>query len=112
MRKASRSASRSSAAASTTSAFSGWQKPSRPCAGNKGRGRWRLEAKRRSVLSTSSRARLSPQQGFADQRQAVVAEIHVGLVDENGRRTEAAARHHFIGVGLELILDRLIADAG
>ncbi len=50
-------------------------------------------------------------QRLADQRHPVVAEIHVGLVDEDRRRTETAARHHLIGVGLELVLDRLLADA-
>ena len=57
------------------------------------------------------RSLLAARQGLADQRQAVIAEIHVGLVDEDRRRAEAAARHHLIGVGLELVLDRLLADA-
>src|ERR1700760_101526 len=51
-------------------------------------------------------------QRFTDQRQTVIAEIHVGLVDEDGRRAEAAARDHFIGIGLELLLDRLLGDSG
>ena len=50
-------------------------------------------------------------QRFADQRHAVVAEIHVGLADKDRRRTETTTRHHLIGIGLELILDRLLADA-
>src|SRR5580693_10306749 len=54
---------------------------------------------------------LGARKSFADQRQAVVAEIHVGLVDENRRRAKTAARHHFVSISLELILDRLLADA-
>src|SRR3979411_2884974 len=57
-------------------------------------------------------AYLAALQRFADQRQAVVAEIHVGPVDEDGRRTKNAARHYLIGIGLELVLDRLLADPG
>ena len=56
-------------------------------------------------------SRFQAQQRLADQRHAVVAEIHVGLVDEDRRRAEAAARHHLLRVGLELVLDRLLADA-
>src|ERR1700748_3637756 len=60
----------------------------------------------------SSRALAPALQRFTDQRQTVIAEIHVGLVDEDGRRAEAAARDHFVGIGLELVLDRLLADGG
>src|ERR1700730_6158459 len=59
----------------------------------------------------SGGARSLSLQRFTDQRHPVIAEIHIGLVDEDGRRAESAARHDFIGVGLELILDRLLADA-
>src|SRR5689334_24932619 len=62
--------------------------------------------------SASSSALLASDQGLADQGQAIIAEIHVGLIDEDGRRAEAAARHHLVGIGLELILDRLLADPG
>src|SRR3954451_19767360 len=64
-----------------------------------------------TALAISSRARLAPRQRFADERQPVVAEIHVRLVDKDGRRAEAAARHHLVGIFLQLILDRLIGDA-
>src|SRR5689334_13037349 len=53
---------------------------------------------------------LLPRQRFAQQRQAIIAEIHVSGVEEDGRRAETAALHHLVGVGLELILDRLLAD--
>src|SRR5436190_20400286 len=59
----------------------------------------------------SGRPRFHALKSFADQRHPVVAEIHVRLVDKDRRRTKTAARHHFIGVGLELVLDRLLADA-
>src|SRR4051794_37870025 len=55
-------------------------------------------------------AYLAALQRLTDQRQPVITEIHIGLVDEDGRRTEPAARHHLVGVGLELVLDRLLAD--
>src|SRR5580693_9113676 len=105
-RKAFRSAYRSSAAASTISGCSAWRKRSRACAGHNGRGRVRRSKARRS------RRLLSPRQRVADQRQPVVAEIHIRLVEKDRRRTEAAARHDLVGVGLERILDLLIADAG
>ena len=50
-------------------------------------------------------------QRLADQRHPVVAEIHVGLADEDRRRAKTAARHHLVGIGLELVLDRGLADA-
>src|SRR4051812_14306156 len=55
-------------------------------------------------------ARLAPHQRLADQRQPVIAEIHIGPIDEDRRRPKTAARHHLVGVGLELVLDRLLAD--
>src|SRR5262249_4891944 len=70
----------------------------------------RARGRRRS--SASGGARLLPLQGLADQWQAVIAEIHVGLVDEDGGRAEATARHHFVGICLELVLDRLVGAPG
>src|ERR1700693_2150417 len=67
-------------------------------------------ARGRPPPSASGGARLAPWQRLADQRQSVVAEIHVGPVDEDGRRTKAAAGHHCIGVDLELSLDLRLAD--
>src|SRR5258708_15201527 len=64
----------------------------------------------RTPLSASGRARLAALQRFAEQRQPVVPEIHIGLVEKGGRRAEAAARHDLIGIGLELVLDGLLAD--
>src|SRR3981189_325865 len=64
----------------------------------------------RRPRSASGGARLAALQRFADQRHPVIAEIHIGLVDEDGWRTEPAARHYFISIGLELILDRLLTD--
>src|ERR1700682_2353518 len=68
------------------------------------------QARGRRPPSASGGARSSPLQRFADQRHPVIAEIHIGLVDENGRRAAAAARQHLVGIGLELVLDRLLAD--
>src|SRR3954468_4856312 len=65
-----------------------------------------------TALGILCRAGLAALQRLADQRQAVVAEVHIGPVDEDGRRTEAAARHHLVGIGLELVLDLRIGDAG
>src|ERR1700722_19882933 len=103
--KAFRSARRSSAVASTISGCSAWRKRSKPCVERSGPGQV-LPSK---VLRRSSL--LSSRQRIPDQRQAVVAEIHVGLVEKDRRRTEAAARHDFVRIGLELILDLLLADA-
>src|SRR4051794_32789955 len=65
----------------------------------------------KSPPSASGGARASPPQRLADQRDPVIAEIHIVLVDEDGGRTKSAARHHLVGIGLELILDRLLANA-
>src|SRR6185295_1132920 len=62
--------------------------------------------------SASGSALSSARQRLADKRQAIIAEIHVGLVEEYCGRAEAATRHHLVGVGLELILDRLLRNAG
>src|SRR6202022_3213097 len=66
----------------------------------------------RNSLWASGGTRLTALQGFADQRQPVVAEIHVDLVEEDGRRAEAAARYRLVGIGLELVLAPLLADRG
>src|SRR3954447_13541849 len=60
----------------------------------------------------SGRARLAALKRLADQRQAVVAKIHVSVVDKDRRRAEAAAGHDLLSVGLELVLDSLLGDAG
>src|SRR5512139_1219579 len=70
----------------------------------------RARGKRR--LGPSGGARFAALHGLADQRQPVIAEIHVGLVEEDRRRAEAAARHDLLGVGLELVLDRLLGNSG
>src|SRR5690349_7677238 len=69
-------------------------------------------ARGKRLSSASGGALLAACEGVAHQRQSVVAEIHIGLVDEDGRRAETTARHYFIRVGLELVLNRLLADAG
>src|SRR3954468_6270487 len=53
---------------------------------------------------------LWPLQRFADQWHPVITEIHIGFVDKDRRRTKSATFDDFVGVGLELILDRLIAN--
>src|SRR6185437_17178755 len=45
------------------------------------------------------------------QRQAVIAEIYVVAIEEEGWRAEAAAAHQLLGIGAELLLDRHLGDA-
>src|SRR5579863_10359601 len=56
--------------------------------------------------------RTRPLQGGANEAQAVIAEIHVGAVDEHCRRAEAAATDQLLGVGAQPVLDRRRADTG
>src|SRR5512135_2536175 len=55
--------------------------------------------------------RLTSQHRVAHEFEAVVAEVHVVAADEQRRRAEAAARDHFVGIGLELRLDLGPRDA-
>src|SRR5665647_1098920 len=50
------------------------------------------------------------QHGRSQQRQAVIAKIHV-IADKEGGRTESTAPDRFVGVGLELLLDVGSGDA-
>src|ERR1700730_8344432 len=54
----------------------------------------------------------APEQPFPHQRQAIVAEIHVVAIDEDGGRDGPGAPYQLLGIGLELLLDRRRGDAG
>src|SRR3990167_10949312 len=60
------------------------------------------------IRSFMDESLLSLQCGL-DERELVVAEIHIIAIDENRRRAVAATRDHFIGIGAQPRLDRIAA---
>ena len=61
----------------------------------------RFREKRHAVGNPLPLSAAGAAQGRLHQRQAIIAEIHIVTVNEQGRRTEAAAGDQLVGVGAQ-----------